>query len=365
VESRVYFAGAGGTVYYRDNADASAGTTGQIAFFGLDEYRAHRSDYDTAIRIDTPLTADGEGNLYFGFDAVADNPLHLSSGIVRIGADGVPAWTPVTTASGDSTVLHVMQNCAPALSRDGTTLYVAVRDGLSAGYLLALDSATLARRASVRLKDPFTGNDAVLFDSGTASAMIGPDGDVYYGVFESDNENHDRGWLLHFDVSLAVVKTPGAFGWDDTPSLVPAWMVPSYAGTSAYLLMTKYNNYAETGGDGMNRIAVLDPFASQTDSVTGVTVMQEVLTILGPTPDGGAPGVKEWCINSAAVDPASSSVIVTSEDGHVYRWDLTGNRFSESLMLTAGVPEPYTPTVIGPDGAIYAINNSTLFSVGN
>ena len=36
-------------------------------------------------------------------------------------------------------------------------------------------------------------------------------------------------------------------------------MVPSYPGTSRYLLMTKYNNYAGVGGDGVNKIAVLDP----------------------------------------------------------------------------------------------------------
>ena len=83
---------------------------------------------------------------------------------------------------------------------------------------------------------------------------------------------------------------PGAFGWDDTASVVPAPVVPSYHGSSGYLLMTKYNNYADAGGDGSNKVAILDPNATETDPVTGATVMKEVLAILGPTPNPSLPG---------------------------------------------------------------------------
>ena len=76
--------------------------------------------------------------------------------------------------------------------------------------------------------------------------------------------------------------------------------------------MSKYNNYAEAGGDGQNKLAVLDPNATQTDPVTLVTVMKEVLTIPGPTPDLSIGGVKEWCINSAAVDPQTKSIITST-----------------------------------------------------
>src|SRR5262249_18930647 len=38
--------------------------------------------------------------------------------------------------------------------------------------------------------------------------------------------------------------------------------------------------------------------------------------------------------------------------------------FSETLVLTPGLGEAYTPTVAGPDGQVYAINNATLFAVG-
>ena len=174
--------------------------------------------------------------------------------------------------------------------------------------------------------------------------------------------NRYRGWLLHFGSSLAQSKTPGSFGWDDTVSLVPAPMVPSYQGASAYLLMVKYNDY----NTGLHRIAILDPNATQTDPGTGATVMNEVLTILGPTPDPNGPSgaVKEWCINTAAVDPFTKSILVNNEDGKLYRWDLTTNTLSQTVVLTPGLGEAYTSTVIGPDGKVYATNNAILFAVG-
>jgi hypothetical protein len=204
-------------------------------------------------------------------------------------------------------------------------------------------------------------------DDGTASPTVGPDGDVYFGVLETTFGQHNaRGWLLHFDATLAQAKLPGSFGWDDTASIVPASMVPGYSGPSSYLVMTKYNNYARAGsGDSRNKVAVLDPNASQPDFIAGKPVMKEVLTVLGVTPDPNFPGgVTEWCINTAAVDPFTKSVIVNSEDGFLYRWDLASNTLSQKVRLTSGLGESYTPTAVGPDGTVYAINNAVLFAVG-
>ena len=192
------------------------------------------------------------------------------------------------------------------------------------------------------------------------------------GVLENPFPFHnDRGWRLHFNRDLSQQKTPGSSGWDDTASIVDAKMLPSYHGSSKYLLMTKYNNYAFINrGDGNNRVAILDPNDTQPDPVFPSTrVMKEVLTILGPTPDANAvpffPGaVREWCINTAAVDPHTKSVLVNSEDGYLYRWDLTTNTLSEKMKLSPGIGEAYTPTLIGPDGTIYAINQAVLNAVG-
>ena len=113
-------------------------------------------------------------------------------------------------------------NSAPALSTDAKTLYVAVNSAPAAGsvqggYLLALDSATLATKGKALLLDPGTGTRARISDDATASPTVGPDGDVFFGVLESTFGAHNaRGWLLHFDATLATSKVPGSFGWDDT-----------------------------------------------------------------------------------------------------------------------------------------------------
>jgi hypothetical protein len=46
------------------------------------------------------------------------------------------------------------------------------------------------------------------------------------------------------------------------------------------------------------------------------------------------------------------------------RADLTTNTMSETMTLTPALGEAYTPTMIGRDGTVYAINNATLFAVG-
>jgi hypothetical protein len=368
---RMYMPGAGGTVHFRNMPDAAKGAMGRIAFYGLANYFAHRSELDGAVQISTPITSDAAGNIYFGFVAAA-NSLGLQSGIARISASGVGTWISATAAAADSGISEVVMNSAPALSTDGVTLYVAVSSGdMGRGDLLALNSTTLARIAVRPLIDPLTGQDSLLPDIGSASPTVGPDGRVYFGVLESPFHT-SKGWLLSFDGALnpAEDRPPGGFGWDDTASIVPTTMVPSYHGKAPYLLMSKYNNYADPGlgGNGVNKIAILDPTATGIDPRTGVRVMRVVLSIAGLTHDPRFPklphAVDEWCINSAVVDPATDSVLAGSEDGKLYRWNLTTNTFTESIVLTPGLGEAYTPTLIGADGTVYAINDATLFAVG-
>ena len=99
--------------------------------------------------------------------------------------------------------------------------------------------------------------------------------------------------------------------------------------------------------------------------------MREVLTVIGPTADpenrsASLPyAVREWCINTAAVNPATHSVFVPSEDGHIYRWDLVSNSLTQFLQLNPGIGEPYVPSIVGPDGAVFTLNGGTLSAMGN
>jgi hypothetical protein len=365
---------AGGTIIQRTFPDSAAGGATRVAFYGIANYNSNPAAFNSAIKINTPITSDKLGNLYFGFvstgAALPGYPSGIPSGLARVSSSGVGSFVSAAALSADPTMIKVVHNSAPALSNDESRLYVAVSDGTH-GCLNALTASTLVRQATVYLRDPSNNGLAWLTDDSSSTPTVAPDGDVYYGVLEANfASNHDRGWLLHFSGDLASTKLPSAFGWDDTASIVPVSLVPSYSGPSTYLLLTKYNDYFQFGS-GLNKLALVDPNVSMTDPVTGTTVMNTFLTVLGVTPDpeainSGHPGaVREWCINSAAIDPVTRSAVVNSEDGAVYRWDFTTNSLMYQMQLALPTGEAYTSTLIGPDGAIYATNNATLFSVSN
>jgi hypothetical protein len=370
----VAVAGAGGTVLVRSHVNRLVGRVQRQVFYGLAQWNTHRSVYAKAVKITTPLTAGRDGSLYFGFTVTGATPAHLSSGIARIDARGHATWISAAAVSGNRAFTGVAPNCAPALSRDGRTVYITVTSRIDAtshahGILVGLDATTLRPRFRHALKDPVTGRPALISTGSTASPTVGPDGDVYYGVQENPNFGHDgRGWLLHFNATLTRTKIPGSFGWDSTVSVLPASSVPRYRGTSPYLLVSKYNNYLGAGphGNGHNEVAVLDPRSSQKDPYANVRTMKAVQTVLSPVHERGEPaGARyEWCINTAAVDTVDDSVMVNSEDGTLYRWDLANNTLAEKIHLNRPRPEAYTPTIIGPDGTVYAINNATLYAIG-
>jgi hypothetical protein len=377
-------AAAGGSILIKPSVDGSKiGPSRYVFYTSLSDYTANAAKY-APIKINTPLTADKNGNIFFGYEVTASIPSTLASlghgGIGKVNAvTGATSYISTTAMGIDSSIPRLAMNAAPAISADGTSLYVAlVGDNC---YLAKLNTSNLATTAHVVLTDPsIAGADASLIDESSGSPMVGPDGHVYMGVFGNQwRESH--GWMLQFDGNLSQTDANGkqfpvgSFGWDDTAAVVPASCVPSYTGASTYLLLTKYNNYddsgSDPGADGSNKVAIIDPSSNSitTDRQSGIPVMNEIITVLGPSltnSDSQHPSARyEWCINSAAIDVNGKGAIINSEDGHVYRWNFVTNSITQAVDLQPATGEAYTCTCIGPDGQVYAINNSILFAVGS
>ncbi len=375
-------AAAGGSIMVRASADAATSTTNRLVFYTtLADYNTNAASY-APIKINTPLTADRSGNIYFGYEVTGSIPSKLANlgtgGIVKINATtGKAVFESVQAMGFDSSLSRSAMNAAPALSASEGSVYVALTGGNP--WLAELSTSTLAPMAEVQLIDPSNGGDVGLVDQSSASPMVGPDGHVFMGVFGNQyRESH--GWMVQYDGNLNAnnasgVRWPtGAFGWDDTAVVVPSNIVPSYKGTASYLILTKYNNYdmgGDAGADGSNKVAVLDPTSNSItrDRQSGIPVMNEVITVVGVTKTNDDPNhpnaVNEWCINSAAIDIPKKSAIINCEDGHMYRWSFVSNSLVENLDLEPPTSEAYTMTAIGPDGQIYVLNNCVLFAIGS
>ena len=213
---RLYYAGAGGTVYYVENPDSDTPSTPvqQCFFTDLASYTSNATGFNRSVFINTALTADASGNIFFGFRVVtnaAPAPLNaMNGGFARIDPDGNTIYVPAAAAAGDPRADGIPHNCAPALSNDGGTVYVVARgftndyhDGSYYNYLLGLNSVTLATNYRVLLRGP-GGSSVAVSDDSTASPVIGPDGDVYFGVLSG----HD-GYLLHIQRRPGRPKNTG------------------------------------------------------------------------------------------------------------------------------------------------------------
>ena len=162
-QNRLFFAGEGGTIFYRDNIDSSsASSSTRLAFYGLSNYTASSSAARSNVFINTPITSDANGDIFFGYQVthtvtLGGVTLNAGGGIARITPAGVATCVQASTAAGDGSIQKVVMNAAPAVSNDGKTVYAAVTTatgtGFGSGYLLALDntsSTTMATTGKVR-----------------------------------------------------------------------------------------------------------------------------------------------------------------------------------------------------------------------
>src|SRR6266404_2864324 len=158
--TRLYYTGPGGTVYHIDNPDSAAhGPPVQEVFYAtLANYFSNAAAYNASIFINTPLTPDSSGNVFFGFRVEGSAPAPLSttqSGFARIDPAGNGTYILAGTAANDASIDRDSHNSAPALSNNEATLYVVAKSSTTAtSYLLGLNSTTLAPTYRVSLKDP-------------------------------------------------------------------------------------------------------------------------------------------------------------------------------------------------------------------
>ncbi len=219
------------------------------------------------------------------------------------------------------------------------------------------------------LLDPSTGTPGRISDDSTASPTVGPDGDVYFGVLERTFGTHNaRGWLLHFDAALGSAGDAGRLrlGRHAPRSCRQRWCRRTTA-RRRYLLMTKYNNYAGVGsGDGIEPDRRPRPERHADRPDLGHPDHAEVLTILGPDPRGRAR--RRPRSGSGASTPRRSTrrrsrCSSTARTAISTAGTSSATRFSQRIQLTSGIGEAYTPTAVGADGTVYAVNNAVLFSV--
>jgi hypothetical protein len=131
----------------------------------------------------------------------------------------------------------------------------------------------------------------------------------------------------------------------------------------SYFVFAKLNDYTASG---RHRLVVLDPFVGGPDPIgSSVQVMKIVREISSPSAlVGGRQGeLTEWCCNAAAFDSITKSLFVSNEDSYLYRWNLDTNSLDEKFEMSNPLVSSYTPTAIGPDGAVYAINMGQLFAI--
>ena len=87
--TRLYYAGRGGTIYYIDNPDSVAHGTPvhQVFYTTLANYLANAAAYNATIFINTPITADSNGNVFFGFRVQGTAPAPLRYDAKRLCPD--------------------------------------------------------------------------------------------------------------------------------------------------------------------------------------------------------------------------------------------------------------------------------------
>ena len=110
--TRLYYPGIAGTVFYIDNPDSDVpDAPTRLCFYEpLSVFATNASDFTNRIYINTPITADTNGTIFFGFRTSSNAPAPFSttsSGFARIAQDGAGSYVLTTNAAGSITVTRM------------------------------------------------------------------------------------------------------------------------------------------------------------------------------------------------------------------------------------------------------------------
>lgn len=346
----VYVAGAYGCIWMLDDA------TGMVIANAC-PYSPPANQTGLAIYITSPLTIDLNGNVYWTIRTGA-NPLNVRSEVVKLAPDGVTVnWADFATLTGDPAQIAAM-NAAPAVSADGSTVYVASTLPTQLdGHLLALDQDLnpiwdSSLRVDIPAGQPMGPcHEARLNDSGTSSPIALPDGGAAIGGWNFPNSPGcnaaecpvSEGFYYSFD-SRGTLRGCYPFGWDDTMGII------TLNGTT--YLVGKHNHY--TANPPRYEIVLLN-----------AATMQKVWSFFEP-----ANPTNEWCISAPTLfktaDAAGNEtgyVVGQSEGGPLFRVRLLSNP-PEFTSVPVGTHQnaAYVPTV-SVGGTAYTQNHGRLVGV--
>ena len=106
--SRLYYPGAGGTVYYIENLDSDSPSVPvqQCFYTNLAGYNSNKTAFNNSVFINTPITAATNGAVYFGFrgsTTIAPPPISsTNSGFARLDPAGNGNFVLAGAAANDS-----------------------------------------------------------------------------------------------------------------------------------------------------------------------------------------------------------------------------------------------------------------------
>ena len=202
-------------------------------YTSLANYLADAAAYNSTIFINTPVTADSKGNVFFRFAGPGTTPLRFTSSAKRlcpVDSNGNGTYVLAGTAANNPSVdSHAVQL---PLSVATKARFTSWRSPTRQDTVVrALDSTTLAMTHRVFLRDPR--NKATARQFPTSARPPPPSLLIMMSILGSSAIRP----MVHGDFSCASAvisrsKNPLAgFGWDYTAAIVPASMVPSYQGT--------------------------------------------------------------------------------------------------------------------------------------